>query len=309
MYSLCKATALRADRLCARSCRRLKCVVIMAYSILRIRPLHRHELLNVYVHNERKYDEYNIEQPDNIVGGKYTNKINYYNPRTGTIEDRLNEYANKYNIKGERKDSVVAVEMVMTLTDKNFLIDHYDSTSFQQQTIEWLGRELGIKEDAILSTAIHFDESNPHLHIVAVPCREKAIKWRNQKGSGERKENHFAYREIFNSCKDSFRKLQDRWYEQCNAIYGRYIPVWRGTLKEQQAKEYTQQTNHRLGELREEEKTLTDKIRLLQNLNEQKEIVTKQRELEEQVHIEKDKNSEYRRTNFNSHKNDFFHGL
>jgi hypothetical protein len=99
-----------------------------------------------------------------------------------------------------------------------------------------------------------------------VPLKKKEVKWKNQNGSGCRRETRLNTRE-FTGGKKKLRKLQDDYFKYLRERYNVRkntsdfgIPIYRGIKAEEQKKSYSKHTNHELAVLRAELKQIEDNI-------------------------------------------------
>ena len=163
-------------------------------------------------------------------------------------------------------------------------------------------------QDNIVSTAFHFDESNPHAHIIVTPILEKTKKWKNRHGSGEKKVYTLSARD-FTGGKEKLRQLQQDFYEFVKGFGNRIGKVfYRGTLAEHQKHKYVQQTDHRIGELRQKLATLSDdldKIKVKEQINDIKQnLDVKIKEFDNKI----EKITKHRKKDERwKHGNDYFH--
>lgn len=221
----------------------------MAYGIIRVRELSAGEVGAAEVHNARKYQENKL--PGHI------NPEGYFLHETigdGSMSDRINERLKELGIN-PRKNSVVALEYVVALSgnpqEKTQIKKNYEIGGFLSDATKWVAERHGGMQN-LVAVSQHFDESNPHAHIVVLPIVEKVVKWKNQKGEGERVENRLCARD-FTGNKDLLSALQDQYHafvEPYGAKMGG-VKFYRGTKKEEQLKTYTKKTNHELGLLRQ----------------------------------------------------------
>lgn len=221
----------------------------MAYGIIRVRNLSAGDVGLTEVHNARKYQ-------DNKLPG-HINPEGYYSHETigdGSMSERINERLKALGII-PRKNSVVALEYVVALSgnpqEKAQIRQNYEIGGFLSDATKWVAERHGGMQN-LVAVSQHFDESNPHAHIVVLPIVEKTVKWKNLKGSGERVESRLCARD-FTGNKDMLSTLQDQYHafvEPYGAKMGG-VKFYRGTKKEEQLKEYTKKTSHELGLLRE----------------------------------------------------------
>lgn len=221
----------------------------MAYGIIRVRELSAGEVGAAEVHNARKYQ-------DNKLPG-HINPEGYFLHETigdGSMSDRINERLKELGIN-PRKNSVVALEYVVALSgnpqEKTQIKKNYEIGGFLSDATKWVAERHGGMQN-LVAVSQHFDESNPHAHIVVLPIVEKVVKWKNQKGEGERVENRLCARD-FTGNKDLLSALQDQYHafvEPYGAKMGG-VKFYRGTKKEEQLKTYTKKTSQELGLLRQ----------------------------------------------------------
>lgn len=221
----------------------------MAYGIIRVRELSSGEVGAAEIHNARKYQD--KEMPGHI------NPEGYHTHETigdRSMSERINERLKALGIT-PRKNSVVALEYVVALSgnpqEKAQIRQNYDIGGFLSDATKWVAERHGGMQN-LVAVSQHFDESNPHAHIVVLPIVEKAVKWKNQKGEGERVENRLCARD-FTGSRDLLSALQDQYHkfvEPYGAKMGG-VKFYRGTKKEEQLKTYTKKTNHELGLLRQ----------------------------------------------------------
>jgi len=89
------------------------------------------------------------------------------------LADRLKTVATKV-----RKDAVVTIEMVLSMTpewfdglteDRHALRKHPKFIEWANASIAWARKEFGHN---VIDVALHMDESSPHLHVLAVPLTQ-----------------------------------------------------------------------------------------------------------------------------------------
>lgn len=243
----------------------------MAYGLARVRNLSADKLKATSTHNRREFEKYGLMVPDHIKpnGPASIFGSNSHNLFGGeTLEEAVNNRLSSLGIT-PRKNSVVAIEYAVGLvgTPQEILeaYKNYDVRTFLQTRLgyEFLGKKHGI--DNIVSIDLHFDEINPHAHIVVVPIVEKEVKWKNAKGSGSRTEHRLCAKD-FTGHKDKLKQLQTDIYQFIDKYSPKLgVKVWRGTKKEDQLKQYTKATNHELGEIRHEIHHLTERLNMIIN--------------------------------------------
>jgi hypothetical protein len=189
----------------------------MAYGIVRARNLHQGDLKSTEKHNSRDFAPGEI--PANIIGSDYE----YYKPRydvdgnqiEAPEECSLDEaVARRFAEVGiiARRDAVVAIEYVVTLSPD--AMQEIQRQKYSTETIlQHLGRFIEQKHgyENVMSIAMHYDESNPHAHIVVTPILRKEVKWKNARGSGTKVENRLCARD-FTGGPEKLRQLQTDYF-------------------------------------------------------------------------------------------------
>lgn len=268
----------------------------MAFGIIRVRNLKKSDLGSTDLHNARLYnseEEYPVNiNPKGQFSAQYLSEKNGYDyTENVNLKDVVNEKLN--GITGLRKDSNVAIEYVVAVSDKK-VWDNYHFDGFANRMMDWMNKKHG--ENSVVAKYVHRDETNPHVHFIVVPTIEKKVNWKNRNGEGTRIEKRLdtkkytGGRKILRGLQDDyFKELKDNWEKKLG------VPFYRGTLKENQTKEYIEKTSVEILRLKEKlssQMTLLQKKTLeLQIL--QKEVLLSQKEVENQKLIEsKRSNSE-----------------
>lgn len=229
----------------------------MAFGIIRVRELSAPDIAPTEVHNARKYKDKRLETPSNIdPEGYHTHETVGDKSMNERIKERLKELGIT-----PRKNSVMALEYVVALSgnpeEKKIMKENYDMGGFLSDAMKWIVERHGGMQN-LVAVSKHFDESNPHAHIIVLPIVEKTVKWKNQNGSGEQTENRLCARD-FTGDVDKLSKLQTDFHGFVEP-YGEKmggVKFYRGTKKEEQLKEYTRNTSHELGVLRGKLDTVT----------------------------------------------------
>ena len=125
-------------------------------------------------------------------------------------------------------------------------------------------------QENIISVSFHYDESNPHAHIITTPIIKKETKWKNQKGEGKKTENRLCARDFIGD-KDKLRQLQTDYFNYISSddvglnLQKRFgIEFKRGVdARDRRARGefYSKMTNYILGEVRKELEELKHKIK------------------------------------------------
>ena len=242
----------------------------MAFGLIRARNLSVADISSTDIHNARRYEmkeQYPLNVPlekrnDIFIDTKYIleNHENYLGKKETNLAKTIEERLKINEVKGIKSNSNLAIEYVVGINDKKAW-DNYNFEGFVSNTKQWLERRHG--KDSVVAIYSHLDESNPHAHIIVVPIENKIVRWKNKKGSGERTENRLNTRD-YTGGKEKLRDLQNDYFEHLTQRYsgGKKLglELFRGTLVENQTKEYIEQTNHEIGELRTVLSSLNDDI-------------------------------------------------
>lgn len=278
----------------------------MGFGIVRARNLSAGDISGTDKHNARRYSN-EKEYPENInFNGKnetyyQTEKHeDYLNKDDITLQEALDIRLEKNNVKGIRKNSNLAIEYVCTINEKKAW-ENYSFSGYVSNTKTWLEEKHG--KESIIATYMHQDETNPHVHFIVVPLETKEVKWKNKKSQGVRTETRLNTRK-FTGGRDKLRALQDDYFKHLSETYGvgknnkLGVPLYRGTLASEKFKKYSQQTDYKIGVLRNELENIKDNV-----LRKEKELEIAQKqsqlkEKEQKFEREERKTNEYNRKNW-----------
>lgn len=231
------------------------------HGIIRVRNLHSSDINSTEEHNKRQYEKgdfpSNINQ-DRIFESYNRNSQGYEGQEweygKHTMKDCLESRLKELEIK-PRKNSVVALEYVLAISPEAMKKIQSNPTSYSS---EYILRDLvdfvkdKHKPENVINISLHFDESNPHAHVVVVPNTKKNVKWKNKNGSGEREKNVLSAREHTGN-KFLLRKLQDDYHNYVSSRkWSVGVEFTRGLSSKEQKKKYEKKTNHVLGKIRAE---------------------------------------------------------
>jgi hypothetical protein len=226
----------------------------MSNVTIRVKPISAGAIKRAGIHNNRLYTELGFDTPENIkIGQSVLNKS--YVIIDGIETNKSLKDTIYYRIKEagvqERKNSVMALEYIVS-GSPDFLKAYTPSKHFAN-CVNFLEKKHGAKN--IVAIAEHYDETNPHSHIIVVPIIKKEVRWKRSKGDGfiegKKEENRLCARD-FTGNRDMLRKLQDDYFEHC-VPYGKECGVIleRGTKVEDQTKKYLGKTYHEMGLINE----------------------------------------------------------
>ena len=242
----------------------------MAFGLIRVRNLSAGDIDSTDKHNARRYEK-KEQYPENVPFEKREdsfirvqylegNESEFLSKEESSLSKAISKRLEENQVKGIKSNSNLAIEYVVGINDIKAW-DNYDFDGFISNTRKWLEDRHG--QDSVVAIYSHQDESNPHAHIVVVPIETKKIKWKNTKGSGEKEENRINTRD-YTGGKEKLRALQNDWFSHLTERYngGKKLglELYRGTLVENQLKEYVKQTNHEIGELRAILANITNEI-------------------------------------------------
>jgi hypothetical protein len=239
----------------------------MAYAQIRVKSLDTGSISATDIHNARKYEDIGLPVPANINSEfSRQNSYRYFdedNESELSLKQLINKREKDMNVKAIRKNSIHAIELVVSVSDKQFFegdkkanIGGYSPEGFAsvvQQ--EFLNKMLGSTN--VIARYIHHDESKPHVHFVVTPIIEKKVHWKNQRSEGTRIENRLDAQNFIGG-KEKLRELQQSFYEFCKQRFQNYAEFYRGIKAEEQKKEYIQRVNYKLGQYRAKLASLTN---------------------------------------------------
>ena len=159
-------------------------------------------------HNKRKYKE--GERPQNIKPGeegKYGFNTYWTKYEAKSINEAIEKRIKEAGVK-VRKNSTKALEYVVALSpdaQKKVYDRQYVPTAMLDHLVRFLEKKHG--KENIVSIDKHFDESNPHAHVVVVPIVEKEVRYKNRFGDYTRKELRLSARD-FTGGRQKLRDLQ-----------------------------------------------------------------------------------------------------
>jgi hypothetical protein len=272
----------------------------MAYGLIRVRNISAGDLRGTEIHNFRQYEKLGIEKPENLKDATQAQIDNTFSKlyddeglpiyADGGMVDNLKHKLDKLGIK-PRSNSVLAIEYAVSASSEFFKKADYSWDTFLDKAAQFVAEKHGWEN--VVSVSMHYDESNPHAHIVALPIVEKSVKWKNQKGSGERTEKRLCARD-FTGGPEKLVKLQDEYHDFCKQFERNGVKFYRGTKANEELKHYTKRTNHEIGDLRNQILALEDLVKLKEKQLEieakKAEMIKTTTELQQKIEIKKEQN-------------------
>ncbi|MBQ9313630.1 MAG: plasmid recombination protein [Clostridia bacterium] len=229
----------------------------MSYAIIRNVKYKRANLTLAYRHNERKNSHYSNKNID-----KSRTYLNYHlKEPMQSYEKEFERIRKEHNLKGQIKDvSNIACEYIIT-SGKEFFeqIGEEETKRYFKTAYDFVCEYKDLGEQNILSAVVHMDEETPHMHLVFIPV----VHTLNKQGQEIDK---IACSEFWKA-KDSYRKLQDAYYEY---IRNHHFEVERGIESDRihlSVKDYKEVTN-----FEKTEKVLKDTLLELTEMPEVKDI-------------------------------------
>lgn len=175
----------------------------MSYAIIRNTKYKRENLKGIFRHNERRnknYSNKNIDKEKSYLNHSLKSPQFSY-------EKEFDRIRKKYDLKGQVKVvSNIACEYIIT-SDKEFFesIGSEETKRYFETAYKFVCQYKDLGEQYILSANVHMDEETPHLHLVFIPV----VHTKDKNGNEIDK---IACSEFWKA-KDSYRQLQDAFYE------------------------------------------------------------------------------------------------
>mgnify|MGYP001006706992 CR=1 FL=1 len=193
------------------------------------------------LHNNRKYKNIKNEEID-LTLSKYNITLkgtkNIYTDMENFYKTEFADALYKYNLKQQREDrkivdylskmekdtkTNIGVEIIFQMGDKE---DWKDKTlEEKQKSIDIFKTaipELEKRNIKVVNAALHLDETNPHLHVIAVPITEGQKRGLQKQVS----QNKVITREVIKELREVIEK---NFIEEYNRIYGTSKELKRGS--------------------------------------------------------------------------------
>jgi hypothetical protein len=210
----------------------------MAFGVFRVRNLNASNVAGCQQHNLRQYDKDTM--PENVKPEMMVWNTDWIAGEKTTYKEAIDERLKGLDV---RKNAVVAIEFVMGASPE-FFKGNYDARGYLSNCRRFIADRFGW--DNVIAFSEHFDEKTPHVHVLVTPITEKAVKWKNRSGEGQKKEMRLCARD-FTGGPAKLRQFQEDFFQFIRP-YGRTAGVefYRGTLAEEQLKVYSKRTDHRV---------------------------------------------------------------
>lgn len=222
----------------------------MSYPICRVRKISDIDLLQkAEEHNARLYEERGKPLPKNIHPER--DGVRGFNSYEQVYEgpDLATSITNKFKSLGvvPRVNSVLAHEYILGVSNDWYEKANYSEHGMLTNLLRFAVEKYGLKN--IASVAYHFDETTPHIHVICIPLVEKEHKWKNRNGQGVQIKLGLSGSDFIDG-KDTLSKLQDDFHAYASKWNRPNAIIYRGLKAEETKKQYTERTNHLLGEMR-----------------------------------------------------------
>lgn len=227
----------------------------MSFPICRVKKIKTvTALCNTEEHNARLYSEKNKPLPTNIKpeNDKFE-QTSYHQLLPGkNLQDAVEKRLSDLMIK-PRENAVLAHEYVLGVSKDWYEKADYDAHGMLNNVVKFIGEKYG--PENLASVAFHFDESNPHVHVVVLPIVEKEKKWMNRYGQGSKIVKSLSASDFING-KDTLTKLQDDYFKFISQYNRNDGIIYRGLKVEDQTKKYSKKTIHLFDEINELQKEI-----------------------------------------------------
>lgn len=227
----------------------------MSNVTIRVKPISAGAIKRAGIHNNRLYTELGYDTPENIkTGQSVLNKNRVIKDGLETnisLKDAIEHCIQKAGVQ-VRKNSVMALEYIVS-GSPDFLNAYTPSKHFSN-CVTFLAEKHG--KENIVAIAEHYDETNPHAHIIIVPIIKKEVRWKRSKGDsfieGKTEENRLCARD-FTGNRNMLRNLQDDYFNYC-VPYGKEcgVTLERGIKVEYQTRKYLGRTYYEIGLINQE---------------------------------------------------------
>lgn len=322
----------------------------MAHSILRLRKLHAADIAPCGRHNfrrfqgegevvleegeeelyeghtntyipqayryARKHIDFDKSKENEYIGYDRTlNRIEYvenFKMRLLPLQEQIALREKELNIKGIRKDSIHALEMVLTVSNCERFLEsqNYSESGFMGIAIDFTNNYFSqlakdkIDRQPVIAAAFHKDESNWHIHLIVQPTITQEYRSKNRYGETVKKETRLAIRKILGDHtwdKQPLRNMQTAWNEflanKFNARQGEKIEnICR---VEDQQRPYIEQTNAALGSIARQMEELQEKIKQIEDSEQWKRMLEELENLKKQQEEIKE---QYEKERYDEHK-------
>lgn len=267
---LCRGLALlmyplsEARNLASAGSPRVGCVLkkkTMAYAQIRVRRLNNSNLASTEKHNARLFSP--DDMPDNIdTSQSRENQMMFCRSEWAeeklSMQEMVERRLKELNVKGIKKNSTKAIEVVVSVSDPNFFTASggYSPLGYGSNEMKWL-EDTYFGHDNIVCGYLHMDESKPHWHFICIPAKEKEVAYKNRYGSGKKIEMRLCANDIIHGYNEEgvhkLSDMQQKYYEHCQERYGHIVPFWRGLLAEEQRRKYIERTDADIARYKKEQ--------------------------------------------------------
>jgi len=242
-------------------------------------------VLNLRIQNVRAREKHNRrlytpeQMPENVIVAKTPGNFNKIVGDKATYKEAIDE-----RLKGMRvrRNSVVAIEFVIGASE-DFYKGKMPAGKYLSHCFDFVKKRYGA--DNVISIDAHYDEANPHVHVLITPVVEKMVKWKNQRGSGMKKEKRLCARDITGG-PTKLRALQEDFYQhirQIERVAG--VKFEPRVLAENQTKEYSRKTDYRMAQINRISELARLEVDAAKRLELQKQILKEKAELDKALQL------------------------
>lgn len=267
------------------------------FGIIRVRNLHAGDISSTEKHNFRLYKDkpsHVKKWKDREDEFKQPNIHDIYHNgeegerRAGALKEALKARFEDVGIR-PRKNSVIALEYVLAISPdaSKDIARVYCYDAALTKLSQFIEEKHG--EANVIARSFHFDESNPHVHVIVTPIREKEVKWKNKSGRGVKLENRLCARD-YTGDKQLLRDLQSDFHQWCKSMPFAELTEHRfkrGMDARERAglklRPYENRTSAEIGKAREELTELKNELNNVRTLIQAEELERKIREQEEKI--------------------------
>ena len=208
----------------------------MSYAIVRNEKLTRKQAHGISVHNDRKAKKHSNNEID--ISKSH---LNYYIKKNAlNYIKEFDKTKEKYHLQGQiRSNSIIICELIFT-SDLEFFnkIGDVETKRYFEESYKFICNYKKLSEKYIISAVVHLDESTPHMHLAYIPVIKTTDK--------ESKDIDKICCRDFWKGKDSYRKLQDNYYDYITSKgfkLERGLPSEKTQRKHEKIQDFKQITN------------------------------------------------------------------
>lgn len=209
------------------------------FAICRIKKHKSYDLGNVDAHNQRTMEVPHRDPRKSIK--------RLYGDKNLTIAKLVENRIHKMNVLKPRKDAVVAVEIMLSVSPEYFrnkkenwgTYDNYKTLAWKTRTLNFVTQYF--RRSRIAEISLHLDEATPHIHAIIVPIVKKKRNKRRTQAQIKAQEKPQNYETLSLCAKDLFNPQQLRQLQTTYAKYLEELGIQRGISKSKASHTTTKQ--------------------------------------------------------------------